>query len=87
MRAAISTVMGMVVAAGLALTPAATSAQAPGLDPQRDCMTIRTCNFTRGGAVRGCLSSYSCRWCRLVKAPCTVGRPSRTCQEMRCGWG
>src|SRR5262245_45842157 len=24
------------------------------LDPQRDCQTLRNCNFRRGGAFRGC---------------------------------
>ena len=55
---------------------------------QRDCQTIRTCNFARGGLYRGCLSSYSCRICRMVATSCRVGGgPRRVCQEMRCNWG
>jgi len=54
----------------------------------RDCQTIRTCNFARGGLYRGCLSSYSCRVCHMVSTSCRVGGgPRRICQEMRCNWG
>jgi hypothetical protein len=61
---------------------------APPAGSQRDCQTIRTCNFARTGLYRGCLSSYSCRVCRMVPAPCRVGGgPRRICQEMRCNWG
>ena len=62
-------------------------AQPAGLHPERDCQTIRTCNFARNGAYRGCLSSYSCRVCRFVRASCSVGGSRRTCQQMRCSWG
>ncbi len=54
--------------------------------PGRDCQTVRTCNFTRTGDVRGCLSSYSCRTCRMVTVKCTLPNTS-TCREMRCDWG
>ncbi len=54
---------------------------------QRDCQTIRTCNFARGGSYRGCLSSYSCRICRFMRAPCRMDADRRVCQEMRCTWG
>jgi hypothetical protein len=54
---------------------------------QRDCQTIRTCNFARGGSYRGCLSSYSCRVCRFMAAPCRMDAGRRVCQEMRCTWG
>lgn len=82
---------GTLLALAAALTaalPAPASAQQAGVAPQgRDCQTVRTCNFSRTGAVRGCLSSYSCRVCRPVTVACTVtGVPGR-CQEMRCGWG
>ncbi len=61
-------------------------AQQPGASNQgRDCQTVRTCNFTKTGSVRGCLSSYSCRACRPVTVRCTL--PGGICQELRCDWG
>jgi hypothetical protein len=63
------------------------SAQQAGINPNRDCQTIRTCNFARGGVYRGCLSSYSCRMCRFMAAPCRMDAGRRVCQEMRCTWG
>lgn len=71
------------------LLPAAPSAhaQSSGLDVGRDCKTLLTCNFSKRGAVRGCLSSYSCRVCRTVPAPCQVKGGERRCHELRCGWG
>jgi hypothetical protein len=75
----------LIVAAALALawaTPA--SAQAAG--PQRNCQTVLTCNFAKGGSYRGCLSSYSCRQCGFVAVRCRGGR-GRVCREMRCDWG
>lgn len=59
---------------------------APGAS-QRDCQTIRTCNFGRGGSYRGCLSSYSCRVCSFVRASCYVDGSRKVCQEMKCRWG
>lgn len=57
------------------------------INPGRDCQTIRTCNFGRGGSYRGCLSSYSCRVCRFVPASCEgMGRRKR-CRKLRCSWG
>lgn len=57
------------------------------INPQRDCQTIRTCNFGRGGSLRGCVSSYSCRVCRFVPTSCRgVGR-RKTCRKLRCTWG
>lgn len=52
----------------------------------RDCQTVRTCNFSKYGRVRGCLSSYTCRTCRLVASRCDIGG-YRTCQKMVCSWG
>jgi hypothetical protein len=53
---------------------------------QKDCQTIRTCNFARGAAVRGCLSSYSCRSCRFVPR-CQTIAGKRVCdQQAQCGW-
>lgn len=77
----------MMLAAALAVVPSLANAQeGPGgfLNPQRDCQTLLTCNFRKGGSYRGCLSSYSCRVCRFVKVACG---PGRTCEKMRCGWG
>lgn len=74
--------------AALAPSPAAAQSSQPGLvNPQRDCQTIRTCRFERGGSYRGCLSSYTCRVCRFVKASCQIGGRAQNCQEMRCTWG
>jgi hypothetical protein len=53
----------------------------------RDCQVVRTCNFTKGGTFRGCLSSYSCKTCRMVASRCSVGTARNTCQELRCDWG
>jgi hypothetical protein len=69
----------------LASRPA--EAQPIGLDPNRDCQNLVTCRFSKGGSYRGCLSSYSCRVCRLVPAPCSIGPGSRVCYRMVCTWG
>jgi len=69
------------------LSPRESAAQPAGLNPNRDCQTIRTCRFTSGGVYRGCLSSYSCRVCRLMAARCRIDTGSRVCQQMRCTWG
>jgi hypothetical protein len=79
----------MVLAAAIAVAPDFARAQeGPGglINPQRDCQTIRTCNFRKGGSYRGCLSSYSCRVCRFVKVSCK-GLRGGSCQKLRCGWG
>ena len=53
---------------------------------QKDCQTIRTCNFARNAEVRGCLSSYSCRSCRFVPR-CQTIAGKRVCDyQARCGW-
>jgi len=57
------------------------------INPQRDCQTVVTCNFRRGGSYRGCLSSYTCRTCRFVPSRCSVGDRRRTCRQLRCSWG
>ena len=83
----------LLAAAGIGLgTPGAHAQQGPGglLNPERDCQTVTTCNFGRTGSYRGCLSSYSCRVCKLVTARCSIGGSSprqKVCQEMRCTWG
>ena len=71
---------------------AAMAQQGPGglINPQRDCQTLTTCNFAKGGSFRGCLSSYSCRVCKLVAARCSIPGPGpkqKICREMRCTWG
>jgi hypothetical protein len=79
---------------GLALLAAGTLVQlgpadaqiVPTPDPGRDCQTVRTCNFSRTGAVRGCLSSYTCRVCRMVRSRCTIGN-ARICERVVCWWG
>jgi hypothetical protein len=72
-------------AIGMAPWPAA--AQQGGFNPNRDCQTFVTCRYTGGGVYRGCLSSYSCRICRMVPARCSIGPGSRVCQRMQCTWG
>ena len=62
-------------------------AQPAQLDLNRDCQTIRTCSYARNGIYRGCLSSYSCRVCRFVRASCRMDAGRRVCQELRCTWG
>lgn len=68
----------------------ASAQQAPGFNPQRDCQTVRTCNWSRSGSWRGCLSSHSCRVCKLVPGRCGIAGSSpsqKTCMRMRCTWG
>ena len=60
--------------------------QGPGVNSGRDCQTVKSCNFTRNGAVRGCLSSFTCRTCRMVPARCTLAGRTQ-CREMVCSWG
>ncbi len=67
-------------------TPGMVQAQPAGLDPSRDCQTVRTCNFSRTGAVRGCLSSYTCRVCKTVRSRCHLAG-QRYCQRFVCTWG
>lgn len=75
------------VAAPLSLAPAVPEASLvqvkSGLEAGKLCTVVRSCNFSRRAAVRGCLSSYSCRQCDFVKR-CANGR----CDYVsRCGWG
>jgi hypothetical protein len=75
----------------LGAAPGSTRAQeGPGglLNPGRDCQTITTCRFTKGGSYRGCLSSYSCRVCKFVPARCQIGGSGgKICRQVRCVWG
>jgi hypothetical protein len=70
------------------LTATSTLAQeGPGgsINPGRDCQTITTCQFSKGGSYRGCLSSYSCRVCRYVPSSC--GSSRKRCFKSVCTWG
>ena len=61
---------------------------APGLNnPQRNCQTLRNCQYSRGGSFRGCVSSYSCRNCRYVISKCSVGASTGKCERQVCEWG
>ncbi len=57
------------------------------INPGRDCQSITTCNFKKGGYFRGCISTYSCRVCSFVPSRCQIGAVSRRCQKLRCSWG
>jgi hypothetical protein len=68
----------------------ATAQQAVAIDPGRDCQTILTCNYSRRGSFRGCLSSYTCRVCRPQRVRCSASDISsgrRQCTELVCTWG
>ena len=72
----------------LAGLSAATAQTALGpVNQGRECQTVRTCNFDRNAEVRGCLSSYTCRSCKLVAAKCQVGAAQGICQRFRCSFG
>ena len=76
------------IACGLvAFAAAEMRAQSAGLNPGRDCQVVRACNYGRGGAYRGCLSSYTCRVCRFVPRAAPSTARQRVCQRMRCTWG
>jgi hypothetical protein len=75
------------VVLGVCLLPGGV-ADAQVTSPQgRDCQTVRTCNFARGGTFRGCLSSYTCRTCRLQSVSRNCNLAGGRCQEMVCRWG
>ena len=57
-----------------------------GADPQRNCQTLRTCNFSKGGSFRGCISTYSCKMCRFVPGKCSVGATTGHCYRQVCEW-
>ena len=84
------TLFSLVLAHALLVSLPAAAQQGPGgaINPNRDCQTLLTCNYSRNGRYRGCLSSYSCRQCRFVSARCSIGGGRRgTCRQLRCGWG
>ena len=78
--------MLVVTATGFAAIPAA--AQQALVNPQRDCQTLLTCQFARGGSYRGCVSSYSCRTCDFITSKCKIaGVRGKVCRKLRCSWG
>jgi hypothetical protein len=87
MRTARIWTLGLVACSLFALGAYEVQAQPSGLNGGRDCQVVRSCNFGRGGIYRGCLSSYTCRTCRLVASSCFVDGSRRVCQRMRCTWG
>lgn len=76
----------LVTVAVLSGEAAAQSAPGTAFAAQRDCQTVRTCQYKRGGSYRGCVSSYSCRRCRFVPAACTIAGARGTCSRIRCEW-
>jgi hypothetical protein len=78
--------LALIVLAWDGFASASQAQQAAGIDPGRDCQTVRTCTFSRAGRLRGCLSSYTCRTCRLTTQRCTLAGRSR-CQQVVCTWG
>ncbi len=72
---------------GLGVLSGPIAAQSLSNSTGRDCQTIRTCQFQKGGSYRGCISAYSCRTCRFVPARCSIGSAKGLCREVRCGWG
>jgi hypothetical protein len=75
-------VLGLLAPAGTAISQ---QLIAPG-GAQRNCQTVRTCEFSRRAAVRGCLSSYTCRTCKTVRSRCDVSG-NRLCERIVCSWG
>lgn len=77
----------LLAVAGLGVAaPSVAQQLQPNFGKGRDCQVVRTCNFSRTGSYRGCLSSYTCRTCRLVRTRCSIA--GRTyCEEFVCGWG
>ena len=86
MRIARAWTLALAVGAVAGFAPDAMTQPLPGMS-DRDCQVIRACNFGRRGTYRGCLSSYSCRTCRFVPAPCYIGGVRGVCQRLRCNWG
>lgn len=82
--------LAMAVAIPLGLGTSASAQQAPGglTNPQRDCQTVLTCRYAKGGSYRGCLSSYSCRTCDFVASSCKIaGSRGSVCRKLKCTWG
>ncbi|MEZ5926543.1 MAG: hypothetical protein R3D57_19420 [Hyphomicrobiaceae bacterium] len=74
---------GPLAGTGRSFAPAPLVEVKTGLEAGKLCTVVRSCNFSRKAAVRGCLSSYACRQCDFVKR-CSKGK----CEwRSRCGWG
>lgn len=85
--AALGLGLALIGGAGLiAGNSASALAQTAAPSYERDCKVLRTCNFTRNGEPRGCLSSYTCRTCKMVAVKCNIGGRTK-CQEFICSWG
>lgn len=83
------TLFAALVLGALLLRPALAQEGPNGMiNPNRDCQTLLTCNFSKRGSYRGCVSSYSCRVCSFVPSSCksSDGR-RRVCRKLRCTWG
>ncbi len=65
----------------------AQTSQGAQINVQRDCQTVVQCRFRRGGVYRGCISAFSCRQCRFVRASCTIEGRRQICRRLRCTWG
>ena len=91
LRKATLGVASLTLLLGLAALPSGSglAQEGPGgsINPGRDCQTITTCNFTRNGSYRGCLSSYSCRVCRFEPSSCVIGGVRKRCHKSVCTWG
>ena len=87
MRIARACIVSLILAGMGTFLAVEARAQPAGLNAGRDCQVVRSCNFGRHGAYRGCLSSYTCRVCRFVPSRCTIEGIQRVCQRMRCTWG
>ena len=89
-KATIGAASVMLLLGAAVLTSGSVAAQeGPGgsINPGRDCQTITTCNFSKKGSYRGCLSSYSCRVCRYVASNCVIGGTRKRCHTSVCTWG
>lgn len=84
--ASMFTCAACVVALALTLHPAASPA-ATGLAAGKSCHVVRTCNFSKKAEVRGCLSSYSCRQCNLVRQRGSTASGRRFEWRTVCNWG
>lgn len=79
--------LGANLVAGVFIATAACGsvASAQVLNPQRDCHTLLKCNYAKGGSFRGCISTYSCKSCRLVPVSCSAPGAS-SCRKIKCSW-
>lgn len=81
-------ILPMLLPALMLCIPSLPVAHAAGLEAGKDCHVVLTCNFRRGASVRGCLSSYSCRQCQLVKQGTMIVNGVRETQYGSvCEWG